>query len=171
MTQFTYFWSGPLSNWASSPFKYRGYDFKCAEQAMMWEKAMMFDDDISAQKILQSADPATQKMIGRGVVGYNDSVWKKVRFDVVKEILRHKFSQNEKSKAALMRTSGTMLVEASPKDKIWGIGLNEFDARGVCPSVWPGLNLLGKALTEVRTELEKGEIKWQQPKHNWQHLK
>lgn len=154
MTIYTYFWAGPFSNWALSPFVFKGVEFYTAEQAMMWEKAMLFADDISAAQILATTDPKRQKTLGRGVRGYDDTKWSAMRYEIVKDILRQKFSQHASSNQALMSTVGTILVEASPMDTIWGVGLSENDPRAWDESTWLGQNLLGKALTELRTEFE-----------------
>lgn len=154
MSKYTFFWNGPFSNWALSNFKYRGNSFMCAEQAMMWEKAMFFEDIFSASMIMSTADPAKQKALGRTVKNYNDEEWAAVRYNIVLNILRHKFTQDEYMHDKLMDTAGTILVEASPYDKIWGIGLGEYDPRALNEDTWQGQNLLGKALTQVRTEFE-----------------
>lgn len=154
MTEYVFFWSGPFSNWARSPFMYKGYEFNTAEQAMMWEKAITFDDSKTADRILATLDAREQKALGRQVRGYDDNEWSAIRYETVKDILRHKFSQHAPSRAALMETTGMTLVEASPEDKIWGIGLAASDDRCKNPETWQGQNLLGKALTEVRIEFE-----------------
>jgi len=151
--KFTFFWNGPFSNWAKTPFRYKGVDFCTAEQAMMWEKAMTFADDITAAKILATNDAARQKQLGREVKGYVDETWSAIRYDVVKSILFHKFTQHKPSRLALLETAGTTLVEASPYDKIWGIGLAADNPAAQNRATWQGLNLLGQALTEVRNQL------------------
>lgn len=152
--KFTFFWNGPFSNWANSRFEYKGVKFQTAEQAMMWEKACFFSDSEVATKILATNDPSEQKALGRKVRGYDDELWSEVRFDIVTEILRHKFRQHQNSFDALMETRGTTLVEASPFSQIWGIGLRDGDPATYSRDTWQGQNLLGIALTEVRTELE-----------------
>ena len=153
-TKYTFFWPGPFSNWNTSPFRYKGVNFNTAEQAMMWEKAMTFADGITAAQILKTDDPKQQKALGREVKGYDDAVWSAIRYEVVKDILRHKFKQHEPSYKALIVTTSTMLVEASPVDTVWGIGLGAGDYRAKDMKHWKGQNLLGKALTEIRIEFE-----------------
>ena len=152
--KFTFFWSGPFSNWAKSDFVYKNKKFSSSEQALMWEKAMMFGDEANAQKILETRDPSRQKFIGRLIEGYVDEQWAAARLEIVTEILRHKFRQSTGMYDALMETSGTTLVGASPLDKIWGIGLAAENPDCLNRDTWQGLNLLGIALTTVRTELE-----------------
>lgn len=93
------------------------------------------------------------KHLGRKVKNYDDSVWCKKRFNIVKFGLTLKFSQNPKLKEQLLAVGSKKLVEASPYDKIWGIGLSYEDAKNVPENKWPGLNLLGKVLDEVKEEL------------------
>ena len=155
MSEYTFFWSGPFSNWASSTFTYKGITFSCSEQAMMWEKAMLFGDDDTAKKILQTTSPREQKALGRKVKGYDENKWSKVREQKVFDICKEKFTQDQYMKEELLATGNTILVEASPVDKIWGIGLAESDSRAKNQSSWQGLNLLGKVLTNVREQIKK----------------
>lgn len=118
---------------------------------MMYSKALLFEDHITADKILQTnSSPARMKLLGRQVGGFKDKVWKQHRQEIVFEHNMCKFTQNPLLLQALINTKGRVLVEASPHDSIWGIGLNEKDAQEVPPSQWPGLNLLGKVLVRVR---------------------
>lgn len=159
MNKYTFFWNGPFSNWALSNFRYKNNSFMCAEQAMMWEKALLFDDIYSASMIMATPDPSKQKALGRNVKNYVDEEWAAVRYKIVLNILRHKFTQDEYMHDQLMMTAGTILVEASPYDTIWGIGLDEDNPLAQNENTWRGLNLLGKALTQVRTEFENNERK------------
>jgi ribA/ribD-fused uncharacterized protein len=64
-----------------------------------------------------------------------------------------KFSQNPRLSEFLLATGNAILVEASPMEWIWGIGLTEEDPRARQPAHWKGLNLLGFALMAARTQL------------------
>lgn len=119
---------------------------------MMHGKALLFEDHEVAAQILQTSDPRTIKALGRKVRGFNDTEWKKHRQAIVYSNNMAKFSQNPHLYEALMSTFG-LLVEASPSDKIWGIGMNEKDAKRLPESKWKGQNLLGKILTQVREDL------------------
>lgn len=153
--RFFFFWKNrsPFSNWFMKDFEMNGIKFNCAEQAMMYEKAVLFGDSQTALQILMEKMPSKQKALGRQVSGFDESVWKQMREPIVKAILLKKFSQNEDLIVELFKTQGKTLVEASPVDNIWGIGLAEDDERAANRTSWNGLNLLGKLLTEVRGEL------------------
>lgn len=124
---------------------------------MMAEKARIFGDDDAWQQIMASHDPMTIKKLGRKVRNFNAYVWKKNCQEVVKRGNLAKFSQILELKEYLLGTGDKILVEASPKDTIWGIGLPE-DAPEVCnPHLWQGENLLGFTLMEVRDMLRVKE--------------
>lgn len=118
----------------------------------MWEKQQLFDPtNVTLEKnILASAHPAEIRQLGRLVQNFNQTVWDANKFELMKRGLLEKFSQNTALKNALLDTNAAVLVEASPYDTIWGIGLNELDAK---VKKWRGENLLGKALMDVRSLL------------------
>lgn len=151
----TFFWKdrSPFSQWYPSTFVENGNTFKNAEMYMMYEKALLFGDQETAQKILKADHPSKAKKLGREVKGFNPKKWDEHKLDIVIKGNYLKFTQKEKLKEILLSTEGTRMVEASPYDKIWGIGLDEDDAKKVSESSWPGENLLGKALDEVRTTI------------------
>jgi ribA/ribD-fused uncharacterized protein len=120
---------------------------------MMHGKAMLFEDTEHAAKILAAAHPRQHKALGRKVTPFDDAVWKRERINIVRAGSRAKFTQNPELREKLLATKGTTLVEASPYDKIWGIGLAATDARAKDPAQWKGQNLLGKILTDLRDEL------------------
>ena len=93
------------------------------------------------------------KALGRQVAGFHEKVWKKHRWEIVYDNNNAKFNQNPHLLQSLMDTAGGDLVEASPSDRVWGIGMHEKDARKVDPSRWKGLNLLGKILTQLREDI------------------
>lgn len=144
-----------LSNWHQSPFMYRGLHFNCVEQFMMFSKAKMFADEDTAAQIMATKDPRQQKALGRAVKGYDETQWAAKRSNIVAVACREKFSQNPVLLAALLDTRETTIVEASPYDRIWGIGLGENDPRALDPSKWQGLNLLGITLMSVRSHLRQ----------------
>lgn len=152
-----------LSNWHPVVFTYRGHQFNCVEQFMMFAKAKMFGDERAACKIMATSDPGKQKALGRQVQGYDDAIWAAKRLNIVAVGCREKFAQNPALLAGLMATKDTKIVEASPYDKVWGIGLGEHDPRALDPSKWLGLNLLGQALMEVRAQLSLKEALNQPP--------
>lgn len=158
--QFVFFWSGPFSQWDQTPFRdEKGLEFNCAEQYMMYHKAMTFEDREMASKIMSTTDPRKQKAYGREVKNYDDAIWAQRRYQIVVEGSILKYTQNEKAYRALLATGTKTIVEASPLDKIWGIGLTETNPDASDRSKWQGLNLLGKALMDVRERLTaKGGI-------------
>jgi len=157
MKKYTLFYGGMLSNWAKCKFTYNGHTFNTSEQAMMYAKAIVFDNFEIANKILETQDPMIQKKLGREVIGYVDEVWSELRFNIVIDILIEKFSQNQKMKEYLISTYPSTLVEASPYDRIWGIGLSEDDPDALDATKWRGFNLLGFALMEARAVLIKND--------------
>lgn len=139
--------NSPYSNFYYVEFEYKGYKVTSSEQAFMLEKALMFDESM-VKAILATTDPRAIKKLGRKVRNFDEKKWNKVRYDIMVDILLAKFS-TEPLKAQLLSTGDELMVEASPNDKIWGAGLVIGDVR----LNYPGQNLLGKALMEVRTWL------------------
>lgn len=154
MEKFTFFWSGPFSNWHPSPFEIDGVWYNCSEQYMMAEKARLFNDTETLSKIMSAPDPREQKQYGRQVKGFDQHTWEKVARGVVYKGCLAKFSQNQVLKKILLETGDTTLVEASPYDKIWGIGLAKDDPRAKDRATWRGTNWLGKVLVRVREALK-----------------
>jgi ribA/ribD-fused uncharacterized protein len=127
-------------------------EFNCCEQWMMYNKAMVFKDYATAQEVMEAEDPSHQKALGREVVGFDKKTWDSVCLSIVYRGNLAKFSQNEELKNQLLSTGDKIIVEASPHDPVWGIGMSE--SKGVeDPSNWRGLNLLGQAIMLVRNEL------------------
>ena len=145
--------SSCLSQWYGASFEIAGVVYPTAEHWMMASKARLFADDETLQQILESADPKTAKALGRKVKHFNDDVWKANCRRLVTEGNVAKFGQNEPLRAFLLGTGDQVLVEASPFDRIWGIGLKSTDAKAKHPDTWQGQNLLGFALMDVRAEL------------------
>jgi hypothetical protein len=139
-----------FSQWYEAGFDINDVHYPTAEHYMMAEKARLFNDEEVLRKILKSTDPGAAKNLGRSIKCYQDDVWKKHRFDIVVRGNRAKFSQNEKLKQFLVNTGNTILVEASPTDRIWGIGLEQSHPDVENPAKWRGMNLLGFALMRVR---------------------
>ena len=143
-----------FSQWWLSSFEVDKVIYKTAEHWMMAKKAELFADQEILEKILKADSPAEAKKLGREVRNYVDSVWLESRYEIVKEGNFHKFSQNTALKTFLLNTKERVLVEASPVDPIWGIGMASDHQDILNPEKWQGLNLLGFALMEVRDELK-----------------
>lgn len=157
--KYVYFWGhtakqGVLgkecfSQWYSARFTLDDVAYKSAEHYMMAQKARLFDDDEMLQKILESKSPAEAKAFGRKVRGFSQEAWKAHREDIVTQASVAKFSQNKALGDYLKGTKNRVLVEAAPRDRIWGVGLGqERAAEG--PQGWRGLNLLGFCLMRAR---------------------
>lgn len=127
-----------------------GITYNCCEQYMMYHKALLFEDEEIAEKIMNTDSPHDQKKLGREVSDFDISIWKQYCFMIVWEGNFLKFTQHKDLQERLIMTQGKELVEASPYDKVWGVGLAADDDKIIDPSNWKGKNLLGKVLTSVR---------------------
>ena len=154
--RYTFFYtkSSPFSQFHPCDFEEDGIKFTAAEQYMMYQKAVLFNDHDVAQQILYAENPMQMKKLGRQVSGFRESVWIDNRERIVSQGNYLKFTQNSTLKQRLLATGNTILVEASPSDKIWGVGLRETDPLIHDKNNWKGLNLLGKILTEVREKIK-----------------
>lgn len=142
-----------LSQWYPASFNVDGQTYPTAEHYMMAQKAELFADAHSAMQIRACRHPAEAKEIGRHVRGFDDEGWEEHRFDIVATGSYAKFSQNPTLRAFLLSTGSRVLVEASPNDTIWGIGLAEKERAALDPQRWRGLNLLGFALMHARARM------------------
>lgn len=150
---FAFFWKSRLSQWQRAPFVLGGVTFTHAEQYIMYSKALLFGDRDAAGRILAAETPREQQSIGRTVRGFDEPTWELFREGIVFAGNYARFRQNPDQRELLFATRGTTLVEASPHDRVWGIGLAADDPRALDRSQWLGLNLLGEALTRVREVL------------------
>jgi ribA/ribD-fused uncharacterized protein len=149
--------AGCLSQWWPSPFTVDGVRFATAEHYMMWRKATLFGDSQTAGQVLAAPHPHAAKALGRRVAGFDQRVWDEHRFDIVVAGNLAKFGQHPPLCTFLLRTGERVLVEASPVDGVWGIGLTRDDPAAADPARWRGLNLLGFALMQVRALLRERE--------------
>jgi hypothetical protein len=144
---------GCLSQWWPAAFTVDGVHYPSAEHYMMAAKARLSGDAEAEAKILATPHPGTAKALGRQVRGFDEQRWAGHRFNVVIAGNMAKFGQHPQLRDFLAGTGTRVLVEASPQDRVWGIGLAADDERAASPARWPGLNLLGFALMEVRQQL------------------
>ena len=156
-----FFWGEWPSNWFPTHFVVKEgrneLEFFNSEQYFMYRKAKTFGDEEIAERILsEGKNPKTAKALGRKVKNYDDAVWGEKRYQVMTDAIMYKFSQDNKLKGLLMNPEfdGKKFVEASPYDGIWGIKCDEATASDD-ESTWNGLNLLGKALDDVRDKLKE----------------
>jgi len=142
-----------FSQWFNAPFVVDQVRYPTAEHFMMAEKARLFGDEDIRSRVLAAPSPSKAKQLGRAVRGFDDARWVQARFDIVVAGNLAKFSQTPAMRDYLLSTGDRVIVEASPVDKIWGIGMAADDPHAEAPSRWKGLNLLGFALMEVREQL------------------
>lgn len=144
-----------LSQWWMEEFYFDGHNYCCMEQFMMEKKAQLFGDKEIRQQILDSHSPDKIKALGRKVRRFDQTLWDQVKYSIVLNGNRYKFNQNRRLRDFLLSTGDSVLAEASPYDTIWGIGLSADAPDAQNPLNWPGQNLLGFALMEVRDELRR----------------
>jgi len=158
---FVFFWNPDntpescLSQWTKSDFNVGIGEYSCCEQYMMAEKALFFNDHESRKKIIESDNPFEMKNLGRKVRNFDSEEWNKVKYSIVLNGNYYRFSQNKDMRDFLIATGNSLLVEASPEDKIWGVGLDKSNEDIYDLNKWEGENLLGFALMELRDELNK----------------
>lgn len=150
---------GCLSQWWPSPFTVDGVGYATAEHWMMAAKARLFGDPEAERRALTAGHPAEAKKAGRQVRGFDEETWVRERFELVVEGNVHKFSADDGLRAYLLATGERVLVEASPMDRLWGIGLAADDEAAHDPERWRGPNLLGFALMETRERLRRGVVR------------
>lgn len=144
-----------LSNWFPSPFKLESITYATTEHYLMAAKAALFDDHERLEAIRATDDPGKAKNLGRQVVGFDNATWEANRWDIMETACRAKFEQNSDMGSFLCQTGERLLIEASPVDTIWGIGLAADDPRAQDPAQWPGMNLLGFVLMRVRKRMRE----------------
>lgn len=159
---FIFFWKpcqsnkidkGCFSQWFMSDFIIDGRRYCCAEQYMMAKKAELFHDEEIFKEIINERSPKRIRDLGRMVKNFDPVLWGERKTEFVAEANIAKFTQRQELRDFICSTEGKILVEASPFDRIWGIGLNASNVNSVNPSLWRGLNLLGFTLMEVRDEI------------------
>jgi ribA/ribD-fused uncharacterized protein len=164
--KYLYFWGhqpardggvgpGCLSQWWPVTFTEDGHTYASAEHYMMAHKAWLFGDGESADRILAAGHPGEAKKLGRTVRGFDEPTWDAHRFGIVVRGNVAKFGAHDDLTEFLLGTSGRVLVEASPLDRVWGIGLAASDERAASPAAWQGANLLGFALMAARDTLRE----------------
>lgn len=142
-----------LSQWWPAQFTVDAARYTSSEHFMMAEKARLFGDEATRRAIIAASTPREAKALGRTVGGFDEAAWAQHRFDIVVRGSVAKFGQNSELGDYLIGTGARVLVEASPVDHVWGIGLAADDPRALDPAAWRGLNLLGFALMQARRTL------------------
>jgi ribA/ribD-fused uncharacterized protein len=144
-----------FSQWWESTFEIDGISYPTAEHWMMAGKARLFNDEITLEKIINAHTAPEAKKLGREVKGFDAEKWDNEKYALVLKGNLAKFSADNNLKNFLLRTGNAVIVEASPVDTIWGIGLAADHPDASNPVAWKGENLLGFALMEVRDLLNE----------------
>jgi ribA/ribD-fused uncharacterized protein len=143
-----------FSQWWKADFEVDGNIFRTAEHWMMFQKAILFDDPVIAEEILTVRSPMEAKKLGRKVKNFDPQKWNEHKFEIVVKGNLQKFKQHAELKEYLIKTGKRTIVEASPRDRIWGIGMSKTHDHAENPLLWRGQNLLGFALMEARDRLK-----------------
>lgn len=153
--EYEFFWSNnsPFSQWHKAKFELNDIEYTSAEQFMMAKKAELFEDNEIKEQILSTNNVRKQKELGRKVKRFDEEIWNINKIKIVYIANNLKFSQNHELKSNLLETKGKYIVEASPVDAIWGIGIAPDDPRRFNRNNWRGQNLLGKVLTQLREDI------------------
>ncbi len=142
-----------FSQWFDCRFSVDGVEYSTSEQYMMAQKALIFGDNTIYSEIMNASHPNEFKSLGRKISGFDEKIWNENKTDIVIKGNTAKFSQNQELKDFLLGTNDRILVEASPYDKIWGVGMSAKDSGITNPNCWQGENLLGFCLMEVRDKV------------------
>lgn len=148
---------GEFSQWFECKFTENEQVYTSAEQYMMAQKAVLFNDKKIFDEIMKTANQAKIKKLGRAVVNFDEKTWDTKKYEIVVRGNTLKFTQNKNLKTMLLATGTALIAEASPYDNIWGLGV----AKAMAIKMYenganlPGQNLLGKALMEVRKNLQR----------------
>lgn len=167
--QYVFFYKDWLSNYQKTNFIWAltfpakiagGLKFTSTEQGFMYAKAMFFKDYKTSDKILKTDNPAECRKLGRQVKGYDDKEWEKVRYDIFYSLNLAKYTQDKNLQSKLLdhQFDGKIFVEASPIDKIWGIGYSEDNPNIEFTQIYWGKNYLGRILTNIRNRFKSNKI-------------
>lgn len=155
-----FFWKHQFGQWTLKDITDPdGKTYNCCEQYMMYKKALLFNDSEMSDKILNEREPALQQKMGREIRNFDAGLWDRNKVGIVWYGNYLKFTQHDDLKKRLLETGNKILVEASPYDLIWGVGLGASDNKILNQNNWKGLNLLGKTLMSVRAALQFNEKK------------
>lgn len=154
---FVLFWGGPFSQWFPHDMVIDGITYGCCEQYMMAEKSRLFGDSEVLEAIMKTNNPKKQKALGREIKNFQPQMWELTCRDIVFRANLAKF-QDPELKRFLFSFGNEEIVEASPYDKIWGIGLGEDDPDALDKTKWQGLNWLGEAIMQVRETIKNQAV-------------
>ena len=129
--------------------------YQNVEQYFTAEKARLFRDQITVNKIMEADSPAEMKFHGKHITGFNQKTWDETSATVMITGLRAKFRQNSTLQAKLLATQDKHLAESSKNDRVWGTGLAMSDENAFNKDNWNGKNQLGNLLMKVREEIRR----------------
>jgi len=157
--EYVFFYKDWPSNYHRTHFEYKDHEFTSTEQAFMYMKAMFFQDYESAINILDSKTPNDARLLGRKVKGYDDKKWSEVRYKIFYDLNLIKYTTDRKLQRMLLdpKFDNKIFVEASPIDRIWGIGISEDNDPEYKEHEW-GRNFLGKIITNIRNRIINDKI-------------
>lgn len=144
-----------LSNTHEAPIQVDGITFPTVEHYFQWSKAKMFGDAEMEKKILKTASPKSVKTYGDKVKDFKEEEWNAKKDNIMRIAIKAKFTQHPELRKKLQETGTKRLGEANPRDKYWSIGTGADTSKAKDPAKWPGKNVLGKILEEIRTELKE----------------
>jgi ribA/ribD-fused uncharacterized protein len=146
------------SHMHAAGFWYRDLFFEHVEKFIMFGKAKTFQDEATAQRIMQTENPYQCKQIGKEVLGFNQVEWNEWRGRFALIGNREKYRQNPQLAQLLIQTHPFILAEAT-WNKDWGAGFAKDDARIGNVQGWTGANLGGNTVMRVREELMRGTLR------------
>lgn len=153
--KYFFFWKHRLSQWHIVDFTVNGVIFNCCEMYMMYNKALLMEDSVTADIILQEKNPANHQKLGRQIKNFNQALWNGNKYNIVLAGNLARFMQSAKCRELLLATGDKEICESSPYDLVWGCGLSKEDPLILDKSNWRGENLLGKVLTQVREVIKQ----------------
>jgi ribA/ribD-fused uncharacterized protein len=143
-----------FSNFYETEFELDGVKYKSAEHAYQGIKAKTFGDNEAFEKILKAKSAQSAKAAGKKVKEYKEETWNEKKDEVMKTVLRAKFTQNLELRKKLLDSGDKVIANADSRDKYWGIGTSTNTSMAKDPAKWKGENKLGKMLEELRTTIK-----------------
>ena len=131
-----------------------GVKYTSVDQYLMYQKALTFNDEEAAKRIIAVNDPAVVRDFGRKVRNYDDEIWKGKRQLILNDAIQMKFSQNAGLQEMLVNTGDALLAECNPHEATYGIGVSIFTKGIDNKENWDGANLTGHTLMNYRDKVK-----------------